>query len=83
MCVTASLGGGRWEGGGRGGGGEQDVEDAAAYGWDMRVEGLDWGRFMANKNKEIRRLNGVRAAGGGGGRMERLETSAGVVSGVV
>jgi glutathione reductase (NADPH) len=38
-----------------------DVEDAAAYGWNVREEGLDWPRFLANKNKEIARLNGVYA----------------------
>ncbi len=38
----------------------QDMEDAGAYGWNVKMEGLDWQRFMANKNKEIKRLNGVR-----------------------
>ena len=38
-----------------------DVHDAAAYGWNLKEEGLDWPRFLANKNKEIARLNGVYA----------------------
>jgi glutathione reductase (NADPH) len=38
-----------------------DLHDAAAYGWNIKEEGLDWGRFLANKNKEIGRLNGVYA----------------------
>ena len=38
-----------------------DVHDAAAYGWNLKSEGLDWPRFIANKNKEIARLNGVYA----------------------
>jgi len=38
-----------------------DIHDAAAYGWNVKEEGLDWARFIANKNKEISRLNGVYA----------------------
>ena len=37
------------------------MHDAAAYGWNLKEEGLDWPRFLANKNKEIARLNGVYA----------------------
>jgi len=36
-----------------------DVHDAAAYGWNVGEPTLDWSRFIANKNKEIARLNGI------------------------
>lgn len=35
------------------------AEDAAGYGWDIRAEGLDWPKFVARKNAEIERLNGI------------------------
>lgn len=35
------------------------VHDAPAYGWNVSGQGHDWSRFMAAKNKEIERLNGV------------------------
>jgi glutathione reductase (NADPH) len=38
-----------------------DFEDAAAYGWDIGACTLDWARLIANKDKEIARLNGVYA----------------------
>lgn len=36
-----------------------EVEDAKAYGWDIEAKGFDWSRLIANKNKEIERLNGI------------------------
>lgn len=36
-----------------------EVEDAKAYGWDIETKGFDWSRLIANKNKEIERLNGI------------------------
>jgi len=36
-----------------------DFEDAAAYGWRVQEPGLDWPTLIANKNKEIERLNGI------------------------
>lgn len=36
-------------------------EDAAGYGWQVGQTTLDWPAFMANKNKEIARLNGIYA----------------------
>jgi glutathione reductase (NADPH) len=36
-----------------------DFEDAAAYGWDIGARDFDWARLIANKDKEIERLNGV------------------------
>jgi glutathione reductase (NADPH) len=36
-----------------------DFADAANYGWSGTEPRLDWGKLIANKNKEIGRLNGV------------------------
>src|SRR5829696_4050676 len=36
-----------------------DFEDAEGFGWTVEGAKLDWGRLIANKNKEIDRLNGV------------------------
>ncbi len=35
------------------------LEDAAGYGWTVGERGFDWKRLLANKNREIERLNGV------------------------
>ncbi|MFW6094724.1 MAG: glutathione-disulfide reductase [Pseudomonadota bacterium] len=37
----------------------ESFEDAAAYGWDVRAERLDWPRLRDNKTREIERLNGI------------------------
>ena len=34
-------------------------EDAAAYGWNVPPRTFDWARLIANKDREITRLNGV------------------------
>jgi glutathione reductase (NADPH) len=36
-----------------------DFADAAGYGWTVGERHVDWARLIANKNKEISRLNGV------------------------
>jgi len=36
-----------------------DFEDAVAYGWDSSLPMFDWGRLIANKDKELDRLNGI------------------------
>lgn len=36
----------------------EDLEDAAGYGWTAQGR-FDWSKLIANKNKEIQRLNGV------------------------
>ena len=36
-----------------------DVADAAAYGWHLGSNGVDWPTLVSNKNREIERLNGV------------------------
>ncbi|HXM82508.1 MAG TPA: glutathione-disulfide reductase [Burkholderiales bacterium] len=47
----------------------EDFEVAAAYGWDVGTPSFDWPTLLANKDREIARLNGI---------YERLLTSAGV-----
>jgi len=37
----------------------EDFEDARAYGWDIERKGFVWSRLLANKDREIERLNGV------------------------
>ncbi len=36
-----------------------DFEDAAGFGWSVGERRVDWARLIANKDKEIGRLNGV------------------------
>jgi glutathione reductase (NADPH) len=36
-----------------------DFEDARAYGWEVGEASFSWSRLIANKDKEIDRLNGV------------------------
>ncbi len=38
-----------------------DFNDAAGYGWDVGARSFDWPRLIANKDREIARLNGVYA----------------------
>ena len=37
----------------------EDFEDAAGFGWTVEGARFDWRRFMANKNAEIERLEGI------------------------
>lgn len=37
----------------------EDFEDAAAYGWSVGSRSFDWSTLIANKDKEISRLNGI------------------------
>jgi glutathione reductase (NADPH) len=37
----------------------EDFEDAAAYGWTVAPDAFDWATLIANKDKEIARLNGI------------------------
>ncbi len=37
----------------------RDFEDACAYGWGPAANGFDWSRLIANKDREIDRLNGI------------------------
>ncbi|HUK04047.1 MAG TPA: glutathione-disulfide reductase [Burkholderiales bacterium] len=36
-----------------------ELEDAADFGWDIAEPRFDWARLLANKDREITRLNGV------------------------
>ncbi len=47
----------------------EDFEDAAGFGWSVPEASFDWARLIANKDKEIDRLEGV---------YEKLLTNAGV-----
>jgi len=37
----------------------EDFEDAAAFGWSVGERSFDWQTLIANKDKEISRLNGI------------------------
>ena len=37
----------------------EDFDDAAGFGWMVGERRVDWAKLIANKNKEISRLNGV------------------------
>ena len=37
----------------------EDIEQASAYGWSLGEASFDWGTLIANKNREIQRLNGI------------------------
>jgi glutathione reductase (NADPH) len=39
----------------------EDFEDAAGFGWSVGERRFDWARLLANKDREIERLNGVYA----------------------
>lgn len=47
----------------------EELEDAADFGWNIAEPGFDWARLLANKDREIERLNGV---------YERILVNAGV-----
>lgn len=37
----------------------EDIEQAGAYGWSLSEASFDWATLIANKNREIQRLNGI------------------------
>jgi glutathione reductase (NADPH) len=37
----------------------EELKDAADFGWNIAEPGFDWPRLLANKDREIARLNGV------------------------
>ncbi|MGY8937723.1 MAG: FAD-dependent oxidoreductase, partial [Alphaproteobacteria bacterium] len=47
----------------------EDFQDAAGYGWTVGEASFDWPTLVANKDKEISRLNGI---------YERMLNNAGV-----
>ena len=38
---------------------KDEMEDAAGFGWDVADTRFDWARLVANKDREIARLNGI------------------------
>ena len=57
----------------------EDFEDAAAYGWTVEATGHDWSRLIANKDREIERLNGIYASLLDNAGVERIEGRARIV----
>jgi glutathione reductase (NADPH) len=49
----------------------EDFEDAAGFGWSLAPPSFDWGRLIANKDREIDRLEGI---------YEKLLANAGVTA---
>ncbi|MCH2190736.1 MAG: glutathione-disulfide reductase [Gammaproteobacteria bacterium] len=37
----------------------EEFHDSASYGWSTTINGFDWSTLIANKDKEIDRLNGI------------------------
>lgn len=57
----------------------EDFVDAAGFGWAADRARFDWARLIANKNKEIHRLNGIYRKILGGAGVEIIEGRAQVV----
>ena len=57
----------------------EDFEDASAYGWSLGEARFDWRTFIANKDLEIARLNGVYADLLDAQKVERVEGHAVIV----
>src|SRR4030095_15101663 len=56
-----------------------DFEDSAAYGWTLGDRKFDWATLIANKDKEIARLNGVYAKLLDDAGVRRIEARARIV----
>ena len=56
-----------------------DFEDARAYGWSLEGRSFDWPTLVANKDKEIARLNGVYAKLLDDAGVRRIEARARIV----
>jgi glutathione reductase (NADPH) len=54
----------------------EDFADAAAYGWRVPEPSFDWGRLIANKDREIDRLNGLYKKTLAGAGVELIESRA-------
>ena len=54
----------------------EDFEDAAGFGWTVGERRFEWPRLIANKNREIERLNGVYRRMLEGGGVEIFEARA-------
>ena len=58
----------------------KEFEDASAYGWELTARGVDWTRFIENKNTEIARLGGLYRDMLEGAGVEIFETRASLES---
>ena len=56
----------------------ENVKDAAGYGWDFGDAQFDWPTLIANKDKEIARLEGLYTNNVEGGRRHHLPGPRGV-----
>ncbi len=57
----------------------EDFNDAAGYGWTVGDRRVDWAKLIANKNKEISRLNGVYRTILSGAGVKLIESHAEVI----
>jgi glutathione reductase (NADPH) len=57
----------------------EDFEDAAGFGWTLGERRFDWSTLLANKDREIERLNGVYAKILDAAGVERFEGRARIV----
>ncbi|MBM4263664.1 MAG: glutathione-disulfide reductase [Deltaproteobacteria bacterium] len=57
----------------------EDFDDMAGYGWTVPEKKFDWAKLIANKNKEISRLNGIYKKLLGDAGVEILEGHATIV----
>lgn len=57
----------------------EDLEIARSFGWSVRQAEFDWSRLIANKNREIKRLNGVYAKILGNAGVEIMDGRATIV----
>lgn len=57
----------------------EDFDDMAGYGWTVREKKFDWAKLIANKDKEISRLNGIYKKLLGDAGVEILEGHAEIV----
>ena len=57
----------------------EDFDDAAEFGWTVGERRFDWAKLIANKNQEIRRLNGIYRKLLGDAGVEIVESHAEVI----
>ncbi len=58
----------------------EDLENATGFGWSVGDSKFDWPTFIANKNREIERLNGIYASILEGAGVEQLDGTARIVA---
>ena len=57
----------------------EDFDDAAEFGWTVGERRFDWAKLIANKDQEIRRLNGIYRQLLGDAGVEIVESHAEVI----